>query len=328
MFRGLLITPHSSSWRWSLTCILRISTWWWKVDIPNSSFHFSRQQMTILKRRGFHWCHWIDFFFSLDVVQNALSGRSIFLSSERMNEISHIMWGIVVGDVFQRFVARVIAHQSTPAITAATILHQFDLSIRSGWSAWPHAVWADIRFTIWRVMGRWYGELLKWLHGARCFLKSDEYRGRRGSAPFLSSNFYCQPFTNLRDDEKDVVHDVWKGEGGEQEDRLMSVLLVGRDRHILVGGSSVWISAIREALCVCGWRLHRVSARHIFSDLRHTGTRALLSYGGSISILARRRSGTERIPVRLDAKDSWRGSVPILLWGKAIMRCPTGCDDL
>ena len=36
------------------------SSWlWWKVDVSI----LSRQQMTILKTRGFHWCHWTDFIF-------------------------------------------------------------------------------------------------------------------------------------------------------------------------------------------------------------------------------------------------------------------------
>ena len=132
---------------------------------------------------------------------------------------------IVVGDVFRRVVARTIAQQFAKLGEAATHPFQYALSTRAGTECVTHIVQAmtseDREATIMSIDGIGAYDLVSrnaMFRGVADMVDGDKL------VPFMRL-FYGSPSTFLWEDDEGTVHHVRQGEGGEQGDPLMPLLI-------------------------------------------------------------------------------------------------------
>ena len=138
--------------------------------------------------------------------------------------------GIVVGDTLRRLVARTIAQQIGDAVERATSPFQYALKTRAGCECVSHMFQTlldlDPRATILSVDGVGAFDLI-----SRNAMKAGLSHLEEGDKllPFVRL-FYSSPSTFLWEDDVGTVHHIPQGEGGEQGDPLMP-LLVALGQH-------------------------------------------------------------------------------------------------
>ena len=142
--------------------------------------------------------------------------------------------GIVVSDAFRRLVARTLAQQFAKKAETATAPFQYALSTRAGCECVSHALQTltdlDESATILSVDGVGAFDLIS----RRAMLEGLlNMEGGDRLLPF-ARQFYGSPSTFLWEDELGVVNHVQQGEGGEQGDPLMPMLLALGQHSALV----------------------------------------------------------------------------------------------
>ena len=132
--------------------------------------------------------------------------------------------GVVVGDIFRRFVARTIAQQFRAKVEVATSPHQYALKTKAGCETVAHILQALTDFdgdaTVVFVDGVGAFDLISrvsMMKGLRHAVDGESI------IPFVRS-LYGQPSTYHWEDDSGEVHSIPQGEGGEQGDPLMPLL--------------------------------------------------------------------------------------------------------
>ena len=133
--------------------------------------------------------------------------------------------GIVAGDVLRRLVAKTVAQQMGKAVEAATRPHQYAMSTRAGTERIAHVLQVlaevDPRFTAVSIdcVGA-YDSISR-----KAMLEAlTRVPGGPEVLPFVRL-FYGQPSQYAWEDDEGVVHRIRQGEGREQGDSLMPLLL-------------------------------------------------------------------------------------------------------
>ena len=131
--------------------------------------------------------------------------------------------GIVAGEVIRRLVSRTIAQQLSPAVATATGPFQHALTTRAGCECVSHALQAicDLDATVTSVDGVSAHDTIS----RRAMLLGLELvPGGLAASPFVRL-FYSEPSAYIWEDDDGVVHTIRQGEGGEQGDKIMPLLL-------------------------------------------------------------------------------------------------------
>ena len=133
--------------------------------------------------------------------------------------------GIVVGDIVRRLVARTMAKQVSKQVEAATAPFQYALSTKAGCECVAHILQCvtdeDPEATVISIDGVGAYDLISrnaMLEGLLKMENGDQI------LPFVRC-FYGSPSTYLWEDEMGVTQNIQQGEGGEQGDPLMPMLL-------------------------------------------------------------------------------------------------------
>ena len=136
--------------------------------------------------------------------------------------------GIVVGDVMRRWVARTMSQQLMGAVERATAPHQYALTTKAGCECIAHALQGITEFypeaTVTSIDVVSAYDLISREAMLRGITRVD------GKAHPFVRMFYGSPSEYLWEDEVGVVHRVSQGEGGEQGDAMMP-LLVSLGQH-------------------------------------------------------------------------------------------------